>query len=152
MFQLTAARRRLASLDNPAAVSGVVSTHSRPKAAGWRLCRAMIEQWFQLTAARRRLALPALQHDKHNAVSTHSRPKAAGDSRQPLQNTERVSTHSRPKAAGYDLGRKYIYRQFQLTAARRRLAGQYRQHQCAAPRFNSQPPEGGWCWNCWQMG
>ena len=44
------------SLDNPAAVSGVVSTHSRPKAAGNDFSSNL----------------------RAGNVSTHSRPKAAG--------------------------------------------------------------------------
>ena len=56
----------------------VVSTHSRPKAAG-----AAVAQFLGLLA-----------------VSTHSRPKAAGcNDCQHLQQYT-VSTHSRPKAAG----------------------------------------------------
>ena len=73
-FQHTAARRRLVSpMVNP-----MVSTHSRPKAAGQELMRFA----------------PA------NIVSTHSRPKAAGISLFTIYNYRRVSTHSRPKAAG----------------------------------------------------
>ena len=81
-------------------VSGIVSTHSRPKAAGQALGSGV------------------LQGD----VSTHSRPKAAGltsylsEGKRPFQHTaarrrlvdnakiasrrSRVSTHSRPKADG----------------------------------------------------
>ena len=55
-----------------------VSTHSRPKAAGnvpnWHL-RYMK---FQLTAARRRLAAHVEAALQGRSVSTHSRPKAAG--------------------------------------------------------------------------
>ena len=58
MFQLTAARRRLA-LDIKA------GSMSKP---------------FQLTAARRRLVQALAQESCNNAVSTHSRPKAAGHS------------------------------------------------------------------------
>ena len=57
----------------------VVSTHSRPKAAGW-----------------------AASHiGDHENVSTHSRPKAAGQKLKPLRRIIQVSTHSRPKAAGF---------------------------------------------------
>ena len=56
MFQLTAARRRLGGVSRFTFLIEIVSTHSRPKAAG---------SW---------------QDDlsKGFAVSTHSRPKAAG--------------------------------------------------------------------------
>ena len=57
----------------------VVSTHSRPKAAGRRQ-----------------------NHSKHaERVSTHSRPKAAGTVAVSIRNHFGVSTHSRPKAAGF---------------------------------------------------
>ena len=56
MFQHTAARRRLGADKYGAAALSLVSTHSRPKAAGQALKKAQA------------------QFD----VSTHSRPKAAG--------------------------------------------------------------------------
>ena len=56
----------------------MVSTHSRPKAAG---------PWPEL----RPIAI---------FVSTHSRPKAAGRSKKDAEEGLSVSTHSRPKAAG----------------------------------------------------
>ena len=100
----------------------MVSTHSRPKAAG----------------------TVSLSSAGHKLVSTHSRPKAAGTRNTPIAvaipsfNTQPpeggwsgrfryspvflVSTHSRPKAAG------------------RLSGGVLRQSFC----FNTQPPEGGW--------
>ena len=101
LFQHTAARRRL---DAPCFTDNngfIVSTHSRPKAAG---------------------KIKTLRH-LYASVSTHSRPKAAGatvkancrswvrfntqppeggwiDRAQQRRNRQRVSTHSRPKAAG----------------------------------------------------
>ena len=100
-FQHTAARRRLAADRNHAAADRAVSTHSRPKAAGFSASSTTIRR----------------------PVSTHSRPKAAGhlfhcSSQLPLfQHTAArrrlgfgapfvyisvlVSTHSRPKAAGH---------------------------------------------------
>ena len=142
-FQHTAARRRLGSKfwcrncplcfntqppeggwkgDFHSSQPSKVSTHSRPKAAGYQ---------------HKYIASP-------EAVSTHSRPKAAGTSRElkepfiMFQHTaarrrlvelfcrnielKRVSTHSRPKAAGgHRVNDSNI------------LAG-----------FNTQPPEGGW--------
>ena len=56
----------------------IVSTHSRPKAAG----------------------SPAPKISVFVAVSTHSRPKAAGDLKGKESTLNDVSTHSRPKAAG----------------------------------------------------
>ena len=57
----------------------VVSTHSRPKAAGNE--RIGFYSWrerFQHTAARRRLEAQSVIGYIKNPVSTHSRPKAAG--------------------------------------------------------------------------
>ena len=121
-FQLTAARRRLASVNSydislsrfnsqpPEGgwfltstikiVCKTVSTHSRPKAAGG--CQSK--------------SIPSV------SVSTHSRPKAAGKTAEYLQIIRDVSTHSRPKAAGLS---DFLIRQF-------------------THGFNSQPPEGGW--------
>ena len=55
-----------------------VSTHSRPKAAGFELVLLFVSI----------------------GVSTHSRPKAAGPGIPTVTYSELVSTHSRPKAAG----------------------------------------------------
>ena len=122
-FQHTAARRRLELSFFINNLFKIVSTHSRPKAAGGQLGRDGCAV----------------------GVSTHSRPKAAGRSNRhwealvTFQHTAArrrlvvcntltffswvVSTHSRPKAAGC----------------------------CCCQRgqllelcFNTQPPEGGW--------
>ena len=139
----------------------MVSTHSRPKAAGrHRLprphqrsfntqppeggCRNSQAQAskakFQHTAARRRLQYPYC-----------------------VAQAQRVSTHSRPKAAGAYFFELFSRVLFQHTAARRRLyhhitdvdlcgvsthsrpkaAGRPRQNRTYQCRFNTQPPEGG---------
>ena len=77
----------------------VVSTHSRPKAAG------RILLLFRLLIT----------------VSTHSRPKAAGFSIFGGFDGFFVSTHSRPKAAGCPILAIDLVFEFQHTAARRRL-------------------------------
>ena len=78
-FQHTAARRRLA----PSYIKIIniinVSTHSRPKAAGFA---QFVVTWIVFV------------------VSTHSRPKAAGERLETVAVAVAVSTHSRPKAAG----------------------------------------------------
>ena len=56
----------------------LVSTHSRPKAAGYINSNSV----------------------EYTCVSTHSRPKAAGHTAATLFLIVMVSTHSRPKAAG----------------------------------------------------
>ena len=43
-FQHTAARRRLVNAAGCASASSFVSTHSRPKAAGWSACRAIFNR------------------------------------------------------------------------------------------------------------
>ena len=99
-----------------------VSTHSRPKAAGWYL--------------RSRLA--------HKPVSTHSRPKAAGGRRFNRPVCLPVSTHSRPKAAGPAIG--WIPPKTAVsTHSRPKAAGQRcTHHERCRCCFNTQPPEGGW--------
>ncbi|EFC87147.1 hypothetical protein NEIMUCOT_06409 [Neisseria mucosa ATCC 25996] len=81
-FQHTAARRRLDEKINYFDIPEGVSTHSRPKAAG-----------FTAEEIVRQL----------KAVSTHSRPKAAGAFLFVKLSSIKVSTHSRPKAAGASL-------------------------------------------------
>ena len=122
MFQHTAARRRLENTCITFLSTLIVSTHSRPKAAGCGYNSSYT----------------------YNKVSTHSRPKAAGSvsrclpsmyscfntqppeggwiSRDQNKNLTKVSTHSRPKAAGTA---KIVSK----TTIR---------------SFNTQPPEGGW--------
>ena len=122
-FQHTAARRRLGPSGSKVPEYVAVSTHSRPKAAGFSghfsqtfiscfntqppeggWSSSLASSWaalpFQHTAARRRLVVQFGEQLGSFAVSTHSRPKAAG----------------RP-----------VWR----------AVGQL----C---RFNTQPPEGGW--------
>ena len=55
-----------------------VSTHSRPKAAGFLSCSFALSYSFQHTAARRRLEDGGIGVMGLGCVSTHSRPKAAG--------------------------------------------------------------------------
>ena len=100
MFQLTAARRRLAGTKDEAITNMVVSTHSRPEAAGpWP------EGVGELTL-----------------VSTHSRPEAAGI-RALLQFLDIIkfqltAARRRLVTIRHTGG---ITMLFQLTAARRRL-------------------------------
>ena len=145
----------------------LVSTHSRPKAAGALYSGSLCARY----------------------VSTHSRPKAAGAKTKPRASGSTVSTHSRPKAAGSSdvmalsdcsgfntqppeggwiclcertritlrfqhtaarrrLGFPRVLRvrkkRFQHTAARRRLAPSISLPCCLRACFNTQPPEGGW--------
>ena len=99
----------------------MVSTHSRPKAAG------------RLKSFRCLLI----------SVSTHSRPKAAGFGMYLSRLIKTVSTHSRPKAAGPPPPAEPPPPAFQHTAARRRL-GNLTATSHGRQSFNTQPPEGGW--------
>ena len=148
-FQHTAARRRLGNLCRGLPQGVIVSTHSRPKAAG--------AMYYGISTV--------------IEVSTHSRPKAAGTATIPFSyaltgfNTQppeggwairkspysnawlfqhtaarrrlgtsqnfrsrlhAVSTHSRPKAAGSQRQRQEWQKKFQHTAARRRLDFHFR--------------------------
>ena len=101
----------------------IVSTHSRPKAAG--RCRPqnlLNTPSFQLTAARRRLAqIDFRAVPKFKFQLTAARRRLGVKTLRGL-NAWAVSTHSRPKAAGPRcLCPLWPRSQFQLTAARRRL-------------------------------
>ena len=166
MFQHTAARRRLGGCRQLLDRLMVVSTHSRPKAAGLSRAVADATGWFQHTAARRRLDHNSGNGCGHNDVSTHSRPKAAGAHARHAACGLGVSTHSRPKAAGACLRPPRRQNLFQHTAARRRLGPRplgrlladavsthSRPKAAGDPSaiivggyqsFNTQPPEGGW--------
>ena len=100
-----------------------VSTHSRPKAAGFIRPDQLGTEEVSTHSRPKAAGMAAIIPTMAKIVSTHSRPKAAGKDLIGLSNTSApVSTHSRPKAAGcFQLG--HIVRYFS---------------------FNSQPPEGGW--------
>ena len=144
----------------------IVSTRSRPKAAGqvslqglqiingfntqppeggWGTADTVRPKLsgFQHAAARRRLA--RLHTDKQENKSfqhaaARRRLEPALRKRGAVGN---VSTRSRPKAAGSKIGTARRRGQFQHAAARRRLGvkKQSKTHNCG---FNTQPPEGGW--------
>ncbi len=145
----------------------IVSTHSRPKAAGKQ--RELIAKANAVSTHSRPKAAGVLRGEARGRiiVSTHSRPKAAGRSCAavvrrclPFQHTaarrrlalladnsdnnDNVSTHSRPKAAGRanlsDLPTEKV-----STHSRPKAAGCYPFHKGGAVfSFNTQPPEGGW--------
>ena len=99
-----------------------VSTHSRPKAAGYAVCsHAGRKARFNSQPPEGGWNPNPDPNDKPD-VSTHSRPKAAGVLQTQDQSQQAVSTHSRPKAAGATSGGQVAV-----------MGG-----------FNSQPPEGGW--------
>ncbi len=121
-FQHAAARRRLVGIRTHQERTFVVSTRSRPKAAGRRQRRPAV--------ARR--------------VSTRSRPKAAGRRRARNSTPRAVSTRSRPKAAGRPHeSAACLHAGFNTQPPEGGWSwlllclGYY---DC----FNTQPPEGGW--------
>ena len=122
-FQHTAARRRLGNVLSPASFKKRVSTHSRPKAAGFSI-----------------IFMPQIVF-----VSTHSRPKAAGII---LSNHLTFLLMFQHTAARRRLEfRSKIRHQnqsFQHTAARRRLVLCFVIYSAITRCFNTQPPEGGW--------
>ena len=121
MFQHTAARRRLRKSQQIKLVE-LVSTHSRPKAAGKISVILNLFMTFQHTAARRRLIYYKLIYEifilfQHTAAR------------------RRLIFQSKSKS--------FLF-QFQHTAARRRLKS-FRFVFGFDMCFNTQPPEGGWC-------
>ena len=103
-------------------IAKIVSTHSRPKAAGCIHSNIKAEC----------------------AVSTHSRPKAAGWVRDGGGQGGRVSTHSRPKAAGEitkAMCKDYASFNTQPPEGGWTITAIITFY---ASSFNTQPPEGGW--------
>ena len=144
----------------------VVSTHSRPKAAGGGKRTALkLFLRFNTQPPEGGWAFPQ-SADLQPCVSTHSRPKAAGLALPVLKPQMPVSTHSRPKAAGYKVvfggstvrvsthsrpkaaGGFYVPAcsiQGVSTHSRPKAAGSsHLPYQRAFFCFNTQPPEGGW--------
>ena len=99
-----------------------VSTHSRPKAAGFIYKRFDIKIRFQHTAARRRLGMLKLQRKMQTLFQHTAARRRLVSARWKLVEGTGVSTHSRPKAAG---DANFVFDEH-------------------LQRFNTQPPEGGW--------
>ena len=143
-FQLTAARRRLGNIIACFHAVVIVSTHSRPKAAGVKHGACCQRRWcfnsqppeggwphahtcrhpaagFQLTAARRRLA--ALCKGWCALHSFNSQPPEGGWELAQKRRFRSIRFNSQPPEGGW-------------TSTTKAAA--------AAACFNSQPPEGGW--------
>ena len=145
----------------------IVSTHSRPKAAGTMNAQRIAFMLFQLTAARRRLVMSPfvlLPFSPFQLTAARRRLVTLAIALQ----AQRRRFNSQPPEGGwpFDLHLCEMPNPFQLTAARRRLgrnddelpsssgfqltAARRRLVARAAPAtsgfccFNSQPPEGGW--------
>ena len=91
--------------NKPLLISLYVSTHSRPKAAGYKTQRQRnLFVCFNTQPPEGGWLLEVDFFVVVGLVSTHSRPKAAGTGRCGLEHgVFKVSTHSRPKAAGIHL-------------------------------------------------
>ena len=121
-FQLTAARRRLGHILSDGRTLEIVSTHSRPKAAGAaRRLGWLHSRVFQLTAARRRLVL--LSSPKRPSAGFNSQPPEGGWQNQPAEQNQLFGFNSQPPEGGW-FCINFVNTSsgtFQLTAARRRL-------------------------------
>ena len=147
-FQLTAARRRLGHKIITIRSDKFVSTHSRPKAAGFlilpmfpasfrfnsqppeggwrgRKPRRRNADRFQLTAARRRLGGARLVAATSFRSFNSQPPEGGWDDRRQDQATE-YRFNSQPPEGGWDTLPNW---------------------KASKTRFNSQPPEGGWLAN-----
>ncbi len=145
LFQHTAARRRLANnCCKQEYRHKFQHTAARRRLGAFSKARAR-RLSFQHTAARRRLEAVWQVITETIGVSTHSRPKAAGRKRQ-AGSAWRSGFNTQPPEGGWvcvSIEAKY-YREFQHTAARRRLACFSGHNAVPSSCFNTQPPEGGW--------
>ena len=144
MFQHTAARRRLGTHKFKGTNGAIVSTHSRPKAAGWRSAPYFLpNRRFQHTAARRRLACGIAA-----AVDFMGFQHTAARRRLLIQGFYKTfknrGFNTQPPEGGwfYSRGVPSIHLRFQHTAARRRLRRIFQMRRIWLC-FNTQPPEGG---------
>mgnify|MGYP007005207773 CR=1 FL=1 len=120
----------------------MVSTHSRPKAAGSTIYVCRLRYYCFNTQPPEGGCFRKGFRTIFKFVSTHSRPKAAEFTGKDPEEMTIVSTHSRPKAAeGLGVISEDAL-QFQHTAARRRL-GFSLFSRSISRCFNTQPPEGG---------
>ena len=121
-----------------------VSTHSRPKAAG--LCQPFhsYAPWGFNTQPPEDGWREQMRDLEWTGVSTHSRPKAAGKAALPHESKRKCFNTQPPEGGWYGQRiQQVLLRLFQHTAARRRLARRPAVRPCRAG-FNTQPPEGGW--------
>ena len=165
-FQHAAARRRLAKSNCSYPQNGCFNT--QPPEGGWDVLNAICRGDIVSTRSRPKAAGEEQEEaDKEEAVSTRSRPKAAGRK----QNRQRHASYrfnTQPPEGGWPVHNQIDeYRlKFQHAAARRRLGprplgrmladavstrSRPKAAGCAAGttlsvmiRFNTQPPEGGW--------
>ena len=99
-FQHAAARRRLATHEAIKPMTGIVSTRSRPKAAGQEGEIGPVGGWVSTRSRPKAAGANDFKGWPFACVSTRSRPKAAGTHHGGGQVVFVVSTRSRPKAAG----------------------------------------------------
>ena len=165
-FQHTAARRRLVNYSSPSGwlknfntqppeggwvvfpcsrhIVSMISTHSRPKAAGFAIYYCFRQKLFQHTAARRRLAKPTTIKAAPSYFNTQP-PEGGWGSKRSAQSLG-INFNTQPPEGGWFWLRDRQYQPAQIsTHSRPKAAGKYSintvrfQH-----NFNTQPPEGGW--------
>ena len=125
----------------------IVSTHSRPKAAG-KLHRVHLSRCsFQHTAARRRLAAQTAPHYPSYHVSTHSRPKAAGNIKTTVLSWL-ACFNTQPPEGGWTINSvsSFPICCFNTQPPEGGWAVPFSHCRCRH-RFNTQPPEGGWVYD-----
>ena len=143
LFQHAAARRRLDFMVGRHQAMSNVSTRSRPKAAGpkWN-CHKCAISCFNTQPSEGGWG-EGSRAECVEDVSTRSRPKAAGRSKQRAQPTlafQHAAARRRLVNCRHWQTTKIG---FQHAAARRRLVADFGNTE-QPPRFNTQPPEGGW--------
>ena len=190
LFQHTAARRRLGNLSRLRCRIGsfntqppeggwpnlylnvnslcFVSTHSRPKAAGFKdlKCRSFGLS-FQHTAARRRLVTPFRLNIRRggcfntqppeggwvdasvkagNTVCFNTQPPEGGWTRWAIYGRHAVSFNTQPPEGGWSITMAVVDAGIVSTHSRPKAAGEFwENYSFRFWRFNTQPPEGGWC-------
>ena len=123
----------------------LVSTHSRPKAAGnSRIVPYIHYISFNTQPPEGGWLVEDSEKAQGLLVSTHSRPKAAGALRPMKQLSLGFQHTAARRRLAKDIVIPFEVLQFQHTAARRRLARHLRNQYDIYPCFNTQPPEGGW--------
>ena len=122
VFQHTAARRRLVCDSETTQINAIVSTHSRPKAAGLNDLQNKLFDMFQHTAARRRLD-KRTRCPEMGKLGFNTQPPEGGWILQKLPLCVLICFNTQPPEGGWPMSSLFpkLGWMFQHTAARRRL-------------------------------
>ena len=119
--------------------------NSQPREGGWRKARTTGTNTgtFQLTAARRRLGSTRAVQEQYK--NFNSQPREGGWKTEKMNISHLENFNSQPREGGWFVNAECTRKvqEFQLTAARRRLAITFLSAVWIC-NFNSQPREGGW--------